>query len=367
MAAPIGASADDEDTRFMAPAPGPAAPPPPPPPGPPIDDIDPFGHPDLDDDAFAAQFGPVDDDIDREPTPALLAARAEPLGGGGGGSPSGRRPRSGRSRASEAARSSRAGSRGRRKPKEPSRILIGLGLVAVLLAGFAAAYFLTQRSGSDDADTAADTQAPTDTSVPSETTASSAVDATTETSAPPAGSEAEQPVVVFDEAAIGPIVAGQSYNLSVRGGPAEASYQLLIDGVAAADPAPELAPVVFSEGRHLLEVMITSPAGDAETRPVLVYATPAEAAPPTWRANLKSVDIEGEGWGLAVQAFEEFTDAGHENLQLAPSSFYPNLAQGYWNIFVGGFPDQASAEAYCAQYGLTVPVDCFVVLPELAP
>lgn len=333
-------------------------------PRPSSDDVDPFAFNDVEEDDPITQFAPTGDlDLGREPAPALLAARAEPLGSGGSDRSAARRrsTRNSRPGGSEAAR--RKGNRpaNRRKPKEPSRLLLGVGLVAVLLAGFAAAYWFTQRQASDEqpSDDLAGPSASADTD---ETLASTA-ESTTPTTAAPTG---EPPTVVFDEAAVGPITAGEPYTLSVGGGPEGASYQLLVDGAPAAEPAPSLAPVTFTEGRHLLEIAITSPAGNVSTNPVLVYAVPGTAPEAAWRANLKSVDIEGEGWALAVQSYDEFVAQGHTDLQLMPSAAYPSLTQGYWNLFIGGFESRDAAVAYCEQYGLTVPTECYVVYADPA-
>ncbi|MDH3681732.1 MAG: hypothetical protein OEV40_17485, partial [Acidimicrobiia bacterium] len=211
-----------------------------------------------------------------------------------------------------------------------------------------------------------ETDAATLTSDPgSETTAAPAegdADAAA-TSAEPAGpATGLTPVVIFDEAAIGPIDAGVSYTIAIGEGPGNATYQLLVDGEAQAEPAPELPPVVFTPGRHLLVVNITSPEGNLSTDPVLVYAV-GETPALTWRANLSSVNVETEGWAEAVRQYEDFVAAGHTELQLMPSERFPALTPGYWNLYIGGFEDNAAATAYCEQYGLTVPDQCF---PQLA-
>ena len=47
-----------------------------------------------------------------------------------------------------------------------------------------------------------------------------------------------------------------------------------------------------------------------------------------------------------------------------PVDRVPSLAQGYWNLFVGGFPDSDAAKAYCEQNGLSVPDQCFAVYAD---
>lgn len=358
---------DEETTRFYGRAasesPRRGRPPEPPDPGDDLDTVvDDFEH-------YGSGYDPTTgfdslDDFDREPTPALLAAKAEPLGGAAPSRRPNRKPtKSSRTRASEAARVSKARQASSRKPKEPSKVLLGAGLLAVLLAGFATAYFLT-RDGSGD--TSSETDAATLTSDPSSDTTSAEAEGDANaaaTSSEPAGpATGLPPVVIFDEAAIGPIDAGVSYSVAVGEGPGNAMYQLLVDGEAQADPAPELPPVVFAPGRHLLVVDITSPDGNVSTDPVLVYAV-GELPAVTWRANLSSVNVETEGWAEAVRQFEDFVSAGHTELQLMPSDRFPALTPGYWNLYIGGFDDNAAATAYCEQYGLTVPDQCF---PQLA-
>ena len=309
-------------------------------------------------------FEPTDD-FDREPTPALLAAKAEPLAGAPSANrrPNRKPAKSSRSKAGEAARASKARAANRRKPKEPSKLLLGAGVVAILLAGFATAYFLT-RGGDDTGDTATveGDETAGDTTLPSDGS-EVATDPTDPTGSTAPAEVTGPPTVVFDEAALGPIDAGVPYTISVQNAPPDATLQLLVDDVPYAEPAAELPPTTFEPGRHLLVINMTSPAGTTSTGPVLVYAL-GETPPAAWRANLSSVNIETEGWAEAVRQFDEYVAAGHTNLQLLPSARVPSLTQGYWNIFVGGFADSDAARAYCEQYGLSVPDQCFTVLAD---
>lgn len=297
-------------------------------------------------------------------TPALLAARSEPLHGGGA-KPAGR-PRSNRpprvaagAKGAEAARARTRSSSTRRKPKEPSTILLGLGLGVVVLAGIAAAYLLT-RSSDEAGDGAANESVAT---ADDEVTGTTATDAAPQDQVAAGPETGSPPVVEFDQAAIGPITAGTEYSINVNGGPGSATYQLLVDGVPAADPAPQIPPVTFEPGRHLLEVKITSPEGDTGTPPVVVYAVGEIPTGVSFRANLASVNTDPniEGWAEAVRRYDAFVASGHENLQLMPSDWFPSLTPGYWNLFVGGFGTAAEAEAYCESFGLAVPTDCFPV------
>ncbi len=320
----------------------------------------------------APAFDPMDDPKAGDPA-AMLAARAEPLGGGAKVAPNRARnrpapgakgapaPNAGRgakgARAGAAPRSAASRSSSR-KPKEPSTILLGLGLGAVILAGIAAAYFLTR--GDEETDAAGTTD--TTEQVAEETTDSTTAEAVTDEEV--AGPESDAPPVVeFDAAALGPIMADTEYTINVAGGPADATYQLLVDGVAAAEPAPTLAPVTFAQGRHLLEVKITSATGESATPPVVVYAAQEAAPGVTFRANLASINVDPniEGWAEAVRRFDEYQAAGHTEVELAPSDWYASLTPGYWNIFVDGFGTAAEAETYCEGFGLTIPDQCFPV------
>ncbi|MEL7157592.1 MAG: hypothetical protein AAFN30_13445, partial [Actinomycetota bacterium] len=287
-----------------------------------------------------------------------------PLHGGGakaGGRPRANRPprAAGSGKAADAARARNRSSASRRKPKEPSTILLGLGLGVVVLAGIAAAYLLTRSSDGADETATSESTVP---AVEEEVTDTTGSDPATDDVAAGPGT-ASPPVVEFDQAAIGPIMAGTEYSINVNGGPGSASYQLLVDGVAAAEPAPQLPPVTFEPGRHLLEVKITSPEGDTGTPPVVVYAVGEVPTGVSFRANLASVNVDPdiEGWAEAVRRYDAFVASGHENLQLMPSDWFPSLTPGYWNLFIGGFGTAAEAEAYCDSFGLAVPTDCFPV------
>jgi hypothetical protein len=351
---------DDAAARFFGrpsdPSPVAAPPgPPPPPPGPPPDDLD-----SLSDDlgALSSSYGDEYDDLGRGPTPALLAAKAEPLGDPSVARRPNRRPaKPGRpSGASQAAKANRSRNRpNRRKPKEPSKALMALGVVAIIAAGFGAAYFLTRGGGIPG--TGEDDAAITDDVV---TDSSDETEATSTTAAPTGPAAGLPPVVVFDEAAFGPIQAGVEYNVTVGDGPSDATYQLLVDGEPQAEPAPELAPAMFAPGRHLLEISVISAEGNLSTDPVVVYALGDPPAQGYW-ANLASVntDAEVEGWAEAVRRFDEFVAAGHTNLQLIPSDLYPSLPPGYWILYVGGFSDTDTASAYCEEHGLLSADQCW--------
>lgn len=282
----------------------------------------------------------------------MLAARAEPLGNGRGPRPGGE----------TGARKGR--SRGANKPKEPSKLVLGIGLAAVVLIGIIAVSVLTLTGGDDDpAETAADGIAG-DELGSGEEGATDTTPAVTDTTVAP-GTTFE-PDVEFDEAALGPIQADSAYSLAIQNGPPDATgYQIFVDDQPVGEPTPEIPAVAFTPGKHLVQIQITHPGGTAATKKVVVYAlggTPAA----TWRANLASVNIETEGWAHAVGQFDSFVAAGHQTLQIYPSDLVPSLTPGFWNIFVGGFESAEAANGYCTQSGLEVGVTCFAVFADPA-
>ncbi|MEM7339344.1 MAG: hypothetical protein AAF467_11890 [Actinomycetota bacterium] len=320
-------------------------------------------------------FTPMEDVGSPEPTPALLAARAEPLADSG---PSAR-PRTGDGPRAAALggdgprRSSGSASGGptnsrrqvRRKPKEPPKLLIGLGVAGILLFGALAAFFLTR--GGDDSETATGLEdaAVTDTTV--EDVAGPTDDLAT-TDSTVAEAVELPPVVIFDEAAVGPVQSGQPYKVAVGDGPADSQVRLIVDDEPVTEFAPELPEVTFTPGRHLLVIEAQSGGTTVATDPVVIYAV-GELPPVSYRANLSSVDMQAEGWAEAIRQFDEYTAAGHTELELMPSDWFADLPTGYWNIFVGGFQSATEASEYCEQFGLAQPDDCFPrrVDPDAVP
>jgi len=232
---------------------------------------------------------------------------------------------------------------------------LGIGVGVIAIAGVAAALLLTKGDGdgTPEIDVGAD-QAIVDESQDLSSTTLAGVAPTQET----APVEVQPPVVVFDQAVGGPIQGGNEYTVGIQGGPANATYRLFVDDQPQADPAPQLPPVVFAPGRHLLVIEITAPEGVTTTAPVLVYAVGGLPVA-GFRANLSSVNIELQGWPEAVRQFDEFVALGHTQLQLMPSDWFPSLTPGHWNLFVGDFATSEEALAYCTQFGLAVPDQCF--------
>ncbi|MEZ5411187.1 MAG: hypothetical protein R2761_24365 [Acidimicrobiales bacterium] len=331
-----------------------------------------------------------------EPTPALLAAKAEPLGdptpsrrtprakpagkqakpgrpAKTGSRPAGPASRSNRSNRpgapAEAGRSAKSRAQAqqaaRRKPKEPSKGLLALAAVGVILIGVAAGYWLTNRN-KDDGASLSDVAGPTVTTVDPASTGSStaaAGDPATTVAGTGAAPTDLKPTVVFDDAVAAPVYSTQAYTISVRGAPADAAtYLLKVDEQPVGQPAAQLAPYQFTPGRHLLQIEMSGPSGTTATDPVVVYAL-GETPGRTYRANLASIATDPQqpngGWAEAVKQFDAFYAGGHTNVKLMPSDPYPSLKPGYWNIFVDGFADAAAAEAYCTEHGLSVPGQCF--------
>ncbi|MFV0259515.1 MAG: protein kinase domain-containing protein [Acidimicrobiales bacterium] len=163
--------------------------------------------------------------------------------------------------------------------------------------------------------------------------------------------------LAFDEAADGPVRSGESYTLTVDGADPAAGYRLIEDGSAVAEGS---GPFTYTpvRGRHELQLeSSTDPA--VRSAPLELYAI-GELPPAGYRVNLASVPNGPGNWPVALARFDELVAAGHTDLELLPSDWFPNLTPGYWNLFVPGFGDQPTlGVAYCDSFGLAVPDDCF--------
>lgn len=157
----------------------------------------------------------------------------------------------------------------------------------------------------------------------------------------------------------GPLLAGANLEIAVSGAPDGATFRPVIDGLATGTSVPELSSVALGAGRHTVAVEINS-GGDLElTEPVEVYAS-GELPGPGYRANLASVAVEADGWQAALATFDRLVSEGHTDVQILRSDDSPQQTPGYWNLFVAGFGDDpAAAEAYCGDYGLSIPEQCF--------
>ncbi|MEM7272556.1 MAG: hypothetical protein AAF547_05700 [Actinomycetota bacterium] len=244
--------------------------------------------------------------------------------------------------------------RRRQKPKEPNRALLGLGLAAIVLAGLAAAWFLTRDGGDESADDAA--------------VATEADQAAVETTLPatPAVTEAPEPVVseptlFFDAATAGPLQQGETYSIDLVGEPDGSLLQVVVDDIPQGQPDALLPDLILPAGRHSLFIEITNGVDVSSSTPIELYVL-GDPPPVGWRVNLSSVDMQTEGWAEAIRQFDEFRAAGHEGLQLLP------LSPGFWNIFISGFgEDRGAAQGYCESFNLAVPDECFPVYFEGAP
>ncbi len=278
---------------------------------------------------------------------------------GAGGMAGGARPK----RSADAARLQDtefklADKRRKQKPKEPNKLFLVLAAALVVMAGVVAAYFLT-RGGDDDA--AEPVAEQTDTTVGGETDV-------TETSVPVIEEETvpqeplqDEPTLVFEAAQAGPLVQGQEYSIDLIGEPPEAMLQVVVDGLPQREPASLLPNLILPAGRHSLYIQITNGADSFTSSQVEIYVT-GDPPPVGYRANLYSVDKQTEGWDFAIQRFDEFKAAGHDNLMIVP------IVDGFWNIFVPGFgEDQNAALAYCESFGLAVPDQCFAPYYDGSP
>lgn len=165
------------------------------------------------------------------------------------------------------------------------------------------------------------------------------------------------PSVVFAEAVDGPVRSGDSYTLDVDGAAPATTYRLLEDGSMVAEgPAPfSYTP---APGRHEI-VLQTATDPPVRSSPVELYAV-GDLPPAGYRVNLASVPAEPGNWPTALAKFDELVAAGHTDLVLLPSDWFPQLTPGFWNLFIPGFGDEQDlGEAYCRSFDLAVPDDCF--------
>ncbi|MGF1596372.1 MAG: protein kinase [Acidimicrobiales bacterium] len=179
----------------------------------------------------------------------------------------------------------------------------------------------------------------------------------------PSGSdELDRPVLGLAAADIGPLQAGSSYQISVTGPGVDGSagFQTLVDGTPVGPlTIGELEPFAPPAGRHQLQIQVTRQDEVAVTEPVEFYAI-GDAPDAGFRANLASLSIGSENWPAALDAFDRLVAAGHDDLQLLTSDAFPSLRPGFWNLFVPGFgQDRQAAEAYCAEFDLAIPNECF--------
>ena len=250
--------------------------------------------------------------------------------------------------------------------------MLASGIGLVLLVGLAAFFFFGRSDGTPDGDQQAGLGGDTTPDANADGVGGLGETGTDVTPDPNATPEqpaptGEPPTIRFDEAAMGPVNADTPYSLTLTTVPVGATgYQLIVDDVPQGEPAAEIPQVTFTPGKHLLKVDTITPTGIVSSTAVIVYAISAVPAAVTYRANLASVNIDPnvEGWGQAITRFDAFVAAGHTELQLMPSDFFPGLTPGYWNLYIGGFASTAEATAYCEQFSLG-PDDCFAI--EVAP
>ncbi|MEL7157593.1 MAG: serine/threonine-protein kinase [Actinomycetota bacterium] len=171
----------------------------------------------------------------------------------------------------------------------------------------------------------------------------------------------------FPDARTGPLDRGETYDLVIGGGDDETRFELLLDGRSIEGPAAAITS--FSPdggGRHALVVRSTRGDDVAVTDAVEFYVI-GDLPPPGYRANLASLTADPENWPSTLERFDELVDEGHIGLEILPSSRFPALRPGFWNLYVPGFgQDRQAGLDYCGEFGLAVPNDCFVTefIPE---
>jgi len=235
------------------------------------------------------------------------------------------------------------------KPREPNRVLLGLALALVVLAGAAVAWWLTRDDGAEGSAAGEVEQAAETTT----TLAAGDAAAAPEPEAP----AVEEPVLDVPTLSLldvepGPLDSETTYSLDLFGEPAGSMLQVIVDDVPQGQPDVLLPDLILPAGRHTLVVNVTDGAGTRLSSPIEVYVLDAPPAQGTL-ANLASIDMVNEGWDEAIRRFDEYRAAGHQNLRLLP------ITPGFWNIFVADQVDAAAVATYCEGFGLGVPDDCF--------
>lgn len=173
------------------------------------------------------------------------------------------------------------------------------------------------------------------------------------------GGDAATASATVEGAADGPVAAGAELEVVLSGVSGDAMFRPVIDGLATGTSGPDVPVITLEPGRHSVAVEVTTEDGSVVTEPVAVYAV-GEPPGSGYRANLASVAVEGDGWPATLETFDRLVAAGHNELQILRSDGFTQQAPGYWNLFVPGFGDDpAAAEAYCADYDLAIPSQCF--------
>ena len=148
---------------------------------------------------------------------------------------------------------------------------------------------------------------------------------------------AEESEIILEEALVGPLLTGTGYRIGLSGPPPppdvepNTTYQLMVDGVPAADPGTTLPIWLPAEGRHQIAIEVTTDGTSLRTEPLEVYVSDG---PPRSgiRVNLASVIASAEQWPLALAEFDRLVARGHTDLELSLS------ARGqFWNFYIDGY------------------------------
>jgi hypothetical protein len=236
-------------------------------------------------------------------------------------------------------------------------LLIPLALLAVAALAGVGWWFLRGPGAGDEVASEGDATESVDTTV----AAPAAEEQTTTTEVTQASPQVDEPTLLMPEAEQGPLQEGTQYAIELLGAPAGSTLEVVVDDRPQGSAGEILPVLLLPAGRHKIEVAITAPDGTNDlSTPVEVYVLGADR-PTGYTANLASIDIVNEGWAYALQRYDEYRAAGHDGLQLQP------LTEGYYNIFVPGMGEDADTViAYCEQFGLAYPTDCFAKYYEAA-
>lgn len=182
-----------------------------------------------------------------------------------------------------------------------------------------------------------------------------------------AGDDVPDVTVALPAAEDGPLDLGETYELEISGGDDQTGFELLLDGRPIDEPAAGINDFTpDQDGRHALVVRSTRGENVAVTDAVEIYVI-GELPPPGYRVNLASLTADPANWPATLARYDELVDEGHIDLEILPSSRFPALRPGFWNLYVPGFgPDRQAGLRYCAEFELSIPDDCFVTefIPE---
>lgn len=161
--------------------------------------------------------------------------------------------------------------------------------------------------------------------------------------------------LALDVAAVGPLIAGQTYTPVLGSSVAPESVRFLIDGQptdAGGDPN-----FVMPAGRHVVQAEIL--AGDQQgiTKAIDIYGLESHSETGV-QVNLASAPGVPEQWPSLLATFDQLVIDGHTEARIGSDDQPSGVT---WRIFVSGFGDDSTAaETYCEAFAPDASSQCFV-------